>query len=437
MDCSVTPMDDRDPNPPPPAPAPGRLKGLRLLIVADSSTTHTHRWAHWFRDRGARVTVLSTIHEPIDGVEVIHFPVSRRWYHVIPKARMLLDYLPFRRMLARIGPELIHFHFVSEGGRGFYWNGIDVPIICSTWGQDVIFDKGPNPRARESLRNMLGRSRFVTATTHQLARATAEVMSDGTPVYVIPFGVDLSRFTPRANAGSGTVVLGFVKHLLPKYGPDLLLEAFARVHRQRPETRLVIAGRGPMHESLTKRISELGLEQFVQLTGRVPHERVPELIRGFDLMVMPSIYESETFGVAAIEASACGVPVVASRIGGIPEAVLHQKTGLLVPPRDVDALAGACLELVDDPDRRRAMGEAGRRFVERYYSWSDNAHLMEEIYLAALAGGRPRSVPVYKPGIEPILEVDAVSSAPRAAGELDAGPAAQATYHAIHPVARA
>jgi glycosyltransferase involved in cell wall biosynthesis len=385
--------------------AGGILQGLRLLIVADSSTTHTHRWAHWARDGGAVVTVLSPFADPIDGVRVVKFPPEKRWYHKVPKARMLLDLFPFKKLIRQIDPQLIHFHFVSEGGRAFYWNHVRVPMIASTWGQDVIFDKGPDPKAQASLKNMLDRCRVVTATTHQLARETAHYMAANRSIYVIPFGVDLRRFSIRDATPGNPVVLGFVKWLKPKYGPDIMVEAFARIHAARPNTRLVLAGRGEMQAQLEARVAELGLQSSVQILGRVDHEKVPALIQSFDIMVMPSVYESETFGVAAIEASASGVPNVASRVGGVPEAVLHEQTGLLVPPRDIEALANACIALIDDADRRRAMGLAGRRFVERYYSWPDNTRLMGEVYRAAVEGSSVRGVPVYRPGAEPDLVV--------------------------------
>jgi glycosyltransferase involved in cell wall biosynthesis len=221
----------------------------------------------------------------------------------------------------------------------------------------------------------------------------------------VPFGVDLGRFQVREAASSGEVVLGFVKWLKPKYGPDVMIEAFAKIHAQRPNTRLVLAGKGEMQEQLQARVNELGLTSSVQILGRVDHEKVPALIRSFDIMVMPSVYESETFGVAAIEASASGVANVASRVGGVPEAVIHGKTGLLVPPRDVDALAAACVELIDNPARRREMGMAGRRFVERYYDWRENTRLMGEIYRAAVDGTNVRGVPIFKVGQDPELVV--------------------------------
>lgn len=386
----------------------GKLEGVRLLIVADSSTTHTHRWAQWAASEGMVVTVLSPFSDPIDGVRVVKFPPEKKWYHRIPKARMLLDLIPFRRLIRQIDPQLIHFHFVSEGGRAFYWDRVRVPMVASTWGQDVIFDKGPDPRAAASLRRVLAKCRVVTATTHQLARETAAYMPAGAPIFVIPFGVDLRRFEGSGCGvqGSGNVTLGFVKWLKPKYGPDVLVEAFARVHAQRPGTRLVMAGKGEMQEQLQKRVNDLGLGDRVAILGRVDHDKVPALIRSFDIMVMPSVYESETFGVAAIEASAAGVPVVASRVGGVPEAVIHGQTGLLVPPRDIEALAKACIELIDDAPRRKSMGEAGKRFVKKYYSWPENTRLMAQVYRAAIEGSSVRGVPVYQPGAEPDLTVE-------------------------------
>jgi glycosyltransferase involved in cell wall biosynthesis len=384
--------------------SPSFLKNLRLLIVADSSTTHTHRWAEYFRDRGVDLTVLTHAAEQIPGVRVIQFP-QKHWYHHIPKLRMLLDYQPFQKLIRQLDPQLIHFHFVSEGGRAFYWDRINVPMIASTWGQDVIFDNGPYPGAEISLRKMLNRCRLITATTHQLARETANYTPAGKPIYVIPIGVDLSRFQLRDEKPNDIITLGFVKWLLPKYGPDILIEAFAAIHRERPNTKLLMAGRGDMREQLENRIKQLNLTDSIQILGRVEHAKVPELIRSFDIMLMPSIYESETFGVAAIEASAAAVPVIASRVGGVPEAVLHNQTGLLVPPKDPAALAHACIELIDDAPRRRQMGLAGRRFVERYYDWNYNTKQMEEIYRAALENDSPRNLPIYSPGRAPDLHV--------------------------------
>src|SRR6266581_3302730 len=178
------------------ARSPDFLKGLRLLIVADSFTTHTHRWARHFRDRGCDLTILSHVPDPIEGVRIIQFPPQKRWYHRIPKVRMVLDYCPFRKLIRQIDPQIIHFHFISEGGRAFYWNGLEhIPMVASAWGQDIIFDNGPYRGAEKSLRTMLAKCRLITVITHQLAAQTAKYTDK--PLHLIPFGVDLSRFTLR------------------------------------------------------------------------------------------------------------------------------------------------------------------------------------------------------------------------------------------------
>jgi glycosyltransferase involved in cell wall biosynthesis len=102
------------------------------------------------------------------------------------------------------------------------------------------------------------------------------------------------------------------------------------------------------------------------------------------MFIVPSLTDRESFGVAAVEASVCGLPVIASRVGRLPEVVLGGKTGLLVPPGDIDALAFAISRLLADPALRAQMGQAGRQFVLGCYHWEDNAELMEQLYNGVL-----------------------------------------------------
>jgi glycosyltransferase involved in cell wall biosynthesis len=190
------------------------------------------------------------------------------------------------------------------------------------------------------------------------------------------------------------VRLGFFKNLQRKYGPHVLVEAFATIAAECPRTRLTLAGAGEMADALRTRVAQLGLSDKTEFPGRLPHDRMPAAVRAMDVVLMPSVCQ-ESFGVAAIEASACEVPVVASRVGGVGEAVVDRVTGLLVPPGDPDALAGACIGLIRDPQRRRQLGRAGRRFVLDNYQWRQNAATMAAVYGQLLAG-RPVRTPNVK-----------------------------------------
>ncbi len=192
-------------------------------------------------------------------------------------------------------------------------------------------------------------------------------------------------FRPRPRQERTPLVIGSVARLSPEKGLEYLLRAVAllrdRADRDyEPELalKIVLAGDGPSREPLEYLTAELRLNDRVRFLGEVAHDDVPVVLQGFDIFAMPSTWEG--FGVSALEASAMELPVVASDVHGIPDVVAHEQTGILTPPRDVEAIAGAIARLVADADLRRKMGAAGRAFVERHYRWQDNAALMERLY---------------------------------------------------------
>jgi glycosyltransferase involved in cell wall biosynthesis len=380
--------------------ASGSAGSPKLLIVAEAATVHTHKWARYFADEGYAVTVVSQSPGEVAGVRTIQFPSPHAWWTRLPRTRFgggwqrwIAGWRDWLRLLADVQPDLVHMYFIPAQARDyFYYRGIR-NFVVSTHGGDVVFEPGspPPPAVARRVRSVLRQARLLTATSRFLADETRRFVTDGRPIEVVPFGVDCEQFAPRGRFGSdsaGQTVLGFVKHLNPRYGPQVLLEAFALVHARRPATRLVMAGRGHLEDTLRRRAGELGLGGSVDLLGRVDHADVPALLRSFDIFVMPSVC-SEAFGVAALEASASGVPVVASDVGGVPETVLAGRTGLLVPPGDPVALADACLRLIDEPRLRAAMGEAGRRFVLSRYNWPDTAAKMQALYESLLHNTRP------------------------------------------------
>jgi len=216
--------------------------------------------------------------------------------------------------------------------------------------------------------NLVYRSFFGHVATGLLvnSHATRTTVMDSAPwlapqrVHLLYKGIDLVRFCPRRRA-SGPPRVGFVGQLIERKGLPELMTAWQRLEANGPpaEASLEIAGEGPLRSRLEDWRTQLRHPDRVHLHGFV--QRVEKFIADLDCLVLPSHLEG--FGLAAAEASACGVPVIAARASSLPEVVLDGETGLLVPPGDPVALAAAIGDLLGDARLRARFGEAGRRHV--------------------------------------------------------------------------
>jgi len=162
----------------------------------------------------------------------------------------------------------------------------------------------------------------------------------------------------------GAPIVGNVAALVPHKGQKVLIEAAALVTRQVPDARFVILGEGELRDPLERQVKELGLERHVFLPGF--RANVIALQKSFDIFAMSSV--TEGLGSSMLDAMACGVPVVGTRAGGIPEAIEHGRSGLLVRPNHADELAAALVDLLKNPALRAQLGAAGRRRVEQEFS---------------------------------------------------------------------
>jgi glycosyltransferase involved in cell wall biosynthesis len=203
-------------------------------------------------------------------------------------------------------------------------------------------------------------------------------------VVIIPNGVDLQRFgggpdpSLRASLGldAGAPLVGVTANLLDYKGHGYFLDAWRSVRRADPRAQALLIGDGPLREELEGRIRALDLGGSVRLLGSRPD--VPALLALVDLVAHPSLEEG--FPNAVLEAMAAGKPVVATAVGGTPEAVVHGETGLLVPARDSGALAEAMTRVLACPAEARALGEAGRRRVAERFGLAAMVRRHEALY---------------------------------------------------------
>jgi len=345
--------------------------GARVVIFGWSGSVHVQRWVTGLQARGFEMKVVSLGGPPLADCETTVLPRTGRWSYLTHAARAAEAARAF-------APDLVHAHYATGFG---YWavRSRLRPSLVSVWGADVIDFPAGWFRAR-LLRAVLRRATHLSATSQFLrSKVIGLDGSLASQTSVIPFGVAIPA-EAAAPPPAPPVRLCYVKNLRPKYGADVLLQAMARARKELPDLRLDIAGEGEMKARLLEKTKNLGLDDLVEFVGFVPNDRVYAFIREHHIMVMPSVC-LESFGVAALEAAACGRPVIASAVGGVPEVVRREETGILVPPGDSEKLAEAIVRLGRDAALRERFGRNGWAFAKENYNWELSLDRMSELYL--------------------------------------------------------
>lgn len=215
-------------------------------------------------------------------------------------------------------------------------------------------------------------------------------------IHVAPNGVDTgvfrasdgTRFRSEHGLGDGPLVLT-VCRLVPRKGIDTTLEAVAQLRGRVPGLQYAVGGSGPDRARLEARVRQLGLDEVVRFLGRVPDAKMPQCMSAADVFCMPARSEPpdvEGFGLVFLEAGACGTAAVGARSGGVPDAIVHRETGLLVEPRDPAGLADALHELLTQPQLRARLGAAARARIEAQCTWD---HVATDL-LAAMGASLTR-----------------------------------------------
>ncbi|MDQ3769753.1 MAG: glycosyltransferase, partial [Actinomycetota bacterium] len=378
-------------------------------VDAGGQNVHVAALAQALARRGAQVTIHTRRDDPdlpervslTPGVEVHHVdagpPCALAKDDLLPHmdafaARLEADWRAQR-------PDIVHSHFWMSGHASLRAAApLRLPLAHTFHALGVVKrrhqgEKDTSPPDREIIeRDILRRTGRIVATCTDEA---FELMRLGEPrrsPAVVPCGVDLQRFRPDVAPEStpeGLRRLVVVGRLVERKGVGNVIAALADL----PRTELVVVGGPPVQQldgdpqarRLRALAEEHAVEDRISLRGEVARDNLPALLRSADAVVCAPWYEP--FGIVPLEAMACGIPVVATAVGGLVDTVVDGLTGVHVPPRDPERLAAALRRLLDDPDRRRTMGAAGVSRVRKLYTWERVAAATEEVY----AGLVPRS----------------------------------------------
>ncbi|HKV98041.1 MAG TPA: glycosyltransferase [Gammaproteobacteria bacterium] len=355
---------------------------MKVVLLAPASSVHTMRWANGLAGRGLDVHVVSLHHatQAFSPSVILHALPFWSSAGYIVAARAL------RGLLSDVAPDLMNVHYATGYGLLARLSGFS-PLLLSVWGADVYDFPRKSPVHRRIVRANLRCATQIASTSHCMARMVRRIYP-AARVAVTPFGVDEEQFQeiPQV-AGQHCLTVGTVKTLTPKYGVDTLIQAFARLRPRAgvPALRLEITGDGPARQELESLSRDLGLGSAVVFHGEVSYDRVPSMLARLDIFVALSRLDSESFGVAAVEAAMCALPVVVSDVEGLAEVVEDGTTGFVVPRDDPDAAAQSLDRLISSAELRRQMGDAGRERALKLYTWRKSLDIMIETYKQTIA----------------------------------------------------
>ena len=382
-------------------------------VDAGGQNVHVAALATGLARRGASVVVHTRRDDPslpprvqlAPGVVVDHVDAGPA--EPIPKDELLPYMARFARELAETWredpPDVVHSHFWMSGGCAVSAaEPLGIPVVHTFHALGVVKRRhqgadDTSPRERIGWeRALLKKADWIAATctdeVFELVRQGANLHR----ITVIPCGVDLGLFTPEGEAewrGRRPRVV-VVSRMVARKGIDTAISALGRI----PDAELVVAG-GPPAEALADdpvgaRLLDLarseGVADRVHLRGGVARDSLPALLRSADAVACVPWYEP--FGIVPLEAMACGVPVIASTVGGLIDTVVDGVTGLHVPARRPDRVAEALSRVLDEPGLRRSLGDAGVERTRSRYGWDSIAHATLTLYEQVCAGRRAGAV---------------------------------------------
>ena len=315
-------------------------------------------------------------------VEVVQVnaPYRPAWVEKLKGIRALFRLVPYQLALWRAAGRADVMHVMANSGWSWYLFALPAIYIARLRGTPVLI----NYRGGGAEAFFAQASGFAL---HSLQQADGLIVPSGflrqvfgkfgADAKVIPNIIDLTRFKPRqAQHGRPDPHVIVTRNLEPLYDIPTALRAFAGVHQKLPQARLTVAGSGPELANLQQLSKALGIAAAVNFCGRIDNDQMNALYASADLMLNPSTVDN--MPISILEAFASTVPVVSTDVGGVPFVAEHQRTALLVPARDADAMASAMLRILQDAEFSERLANAGLAEVQSY-AWP----VVREQWLAA------------------------------------------------------
>ena len=337
----------------------------------------TYYMAEYLAQRGHEVHVITSLDEglPEESYE------KGFYIHRLPRTKIrfagaFIFWADIVRVIEKISPDIVHAQSLGTGVPALVSKKLlKIPYVVWGQGSDVYL---PDWFTKLTSKTIIKNAGSAIALTEDMKRAM-QAMYDR-DIAIVPNGIDLKEYIselPVQNVEGAEKRILFVGRLHPVKGVQYLLQAMQMVHEEVPGAKLILVGDGEERESLEKLTDSLGIRECVEFVGGVPHEKIPDYMHHADVFVLPSL--SEGFGIVNLEAMACGLPIVATRVGGIPDIIEDGTNGYLVDTMNQEQLAEALLKLLQDEKLRRDISGNNREKAKKY-RWDAVAATLEGIY---------------------------------------------------------
>ena len=356
------------------------------------------RQGHQVKIVTARRHKTERVRDTFAGLDVIRIPQLK-----LPKT-LTTQYLAIATALLiaqrlRGQADVVHYHnYWPEAFTAFVVNKF-VPTVYTAHESRFLI-MAEQAKSRRWLQLALRPFQGIIAPSTELLEVARQLGVSSDKSVFISNAVDSNKFSPAAARGAvrarygipiGHSLILCPRRLVPKNGVEFLIESLPFIRRRRNNVSVLIVGDGPQRERLEGRARALGLQDSVIFAGSQDNDELPAFYADADIVAIPSLKEATS--IAALEAMSSARALVATHVGGLPEIIEDRVTGLLVPPRDPEALSVAITRLIESPELRIQMGQAARARVEREFTWEHTGRETARAYERAITYWQGRTVP--------------------------------------------
>lgn len=364
------------------------VNAMRICYLADASSVHTRKWTGHFVEKRHDVHVISFEDAKIEGVtvHVLKLPVLIRNATFPLKVASIYR---IKTLIKKMEPDILHAHYVTNYGLFGALCNFN-PFVITAWGSDILIV--PESRLISAIKRYIAtytlkKADSVTCDAEHMKETMKRLGVPEEKIKLIYFGIDTRRFSPGQKSEKLKVRLGVynsptiitLRNLRPVYDVESLVKSVPLVLKEIPESKFIIAGKGPEEERLKELAKSLGVSDSVKFIGFIPNDELPEYLNSMDVYVSTSLSDA---GIAAstAEAMSCGLPVIVTDVADNKEWVEDGITGFVVPTKDPKLLAEKIIYLLQNENVRKKFGKISRKIIEERNNYHKEMGKMGKIY---------------------------------------------------------